>query len=345
MVNVNIFPRDPLKHAGTILAQALNKGTKEDFGFVQKANFSTTDLASGGLLAPQQSRNLITLLKFPPSLLQEVRLVAMKGPTQRIDRIAFTSRILHKATEATALAAGSYGVPTTSKLELSSKEFIAVVPLTYSAVEDVIEGSGGDIYGSRFLDKILGLIVGQLAYDLEEIFLLSDTASATTDYTAFDGWLKLAQNTNSYDHSGAAVNKAFFKQTLLTMQKPYRRNISALRWFVSPNMPIEWADEQADRATTTGDSVPWGDREINRAYAIPMRSVGSMPEASGASSNLGKVLISHPKNLIAGIQREMFFEIQRQPSTREVYIYITLRGCPQFEQVEGACVGYDVKIA
>lgn len=312
---------------------------------VEKATFTSgTDLASGGLLAPQQAAKLIRLIKYPPTMLREARLVAMRGPTERIDRVTFASRILHKATEATALGAASQARPTMSKLELTAKEFVAEVRLSYDALQDSTEG-GRNVRGNQFENTVLMLMAGQLAIDIEEILLLSDTGSATTDYTAFNGWLKLAQDTNSYNHSGAAVNKAFFKNVLLTMPKAYRRNKQALRFFISPNMDVEWADEQADRVTITGDAVPWGDKQPTRAYGIPTVAVGSMPEESGSSSNLGKVLLTHPKNIVAGIWRNIFLEMDRDIRTRELIIVATVRIVPQFEQVEGTVVGQNVKIA
>lgn len=331
-----------LDKAEHVIQKNLRKPTR-----LEKASFTSTDLSTGGgLLAPQQARRFVQLIRYNPELLKYIRMSTMRGPTERIDRLTFASRILHTSTEGTALAASLQANPTGSKVELSTSEFTAEIPLTYNVLQDSIEGDD-KVRGNKFEDTIFQMIASKIAEDVEEIALLSDSSDASlhADLQQFDGWLKKARDQNSYDHGGSAINKALFKQMHLSLPKAYRKNKSALRFIISPNTDIEWADEQADRTTTTGDAVPWGDRHPSRAYGMPTIVSGYMPEESGSSSNLGQILHTHPKNMILGIWRNIFLEVDRDIRARSLIVVATIRIAVEFEQVEGATVGTNIKVS
>lgn len=335
---------DLLTRAKQVIESSLRPAPAE----IRKAAFTTTDLTTGGgLLAPQQAKKLIQLIRFPPTFLKLCRMVAMRGPTERIDRITFGSRILHAATENTNLAANLQATPTTTKLELAAKLFKSEVQLTYDALQDSIEGGMG-VRGNMFENTVFQMIGSKLAEDIEEILMLSDTGNAGlhNDLQQLDGWLKLARDQNTYNHGGAAINKALYKNTHLALPKAYRRNKAQLLFVQSPNADIEWADEQADRVTTTGDAVVWGARGFGLpAYGVPTFVCGVMPEESGASSNLGQILHTHPKNAIAGIWRNIFMEVDRDIRAGALIVVCSVRIDAQFEQVEGAVVANNVKVA
>lgn len=307
--------------------------------------FTTTDLTTGGgLLAPQQQSRFVQMLRIQPTLLKEVLLKPLKGPTDRIDRIGFTGRISHVGTENTALSTANRSEPTTSKVEMSPKRWMSECQISYDALQDSIEG-GRRIRGNRMELLMHQLIGEQTALDIEEFALLSDTTSTDADLAQTDGFIKLAEDQNSYDHGGAAISKAFFKSTFLQLPKQYRQNKTKLRWVASSNMEIEWADELADRSTSNADPVAWGQKDVSHAYGIPMVISGYMPAESGSSSNLGKVLISHPNNMVVGFWLDVTMEVDRDIRTGTLIVVTRFRSDFNFQQVEGAAVGTNVKVA
>ena len=313
---------------------------------MKKAAFGTSDITAGGVLAPQQSSRLIRLLRYPPTLLRLVRLVPMKSPNDRLDRITFGSRILHAGTENTNLTASLQAKPDMSKVEMSAELFKAEIHLTYEVLQDTIEG-GQNVRGNRLENTVISLISARLAEDMEDLMVNSDSSDGSlhADYQKLDGLLVLAEDQNTYDHSGAAVSKAAFKAGHKALPKQYRRNKKALGFFTGCDTEIEWADELADRATSNADNVAWGDKAVTYAYGMPVVPVSSMPEESGASSNLGKVLHTHPKNAICGVWRNFFFDFDKDVRAGALIVVVSLRFDVAFEQVEGAMVISNMKIA
>lgn len=312
---------------------------------IQKS-FTTTDLATGGgLLAPQQAAMFIRMLKMQPNLLRAVRLVPLKGPTDRIDRILFPGRILHAVTtEGTGIDAAKYAKPTSSKVEMSAQEFQAVVPLTYNALQDSIEG-GREVRGNEFENTVFNLIAEAVALDIENYALNSDTASADPDFAKFDGFFKLAQASHVYNHGGAALSKAFFKKTFLEMPQQYRQKKKEMMWVISSNMEIEWNDELVDAGYNQwAQGVAWADTEVNSAWGIPMLVSHAVTAESGASSNLGKTLLTHPKNCIIGIWRNITMEVDRDIINGQLIVVVRVRFDAKMEQVEGSVVGNNVAV-
>lgn len=333
---------DLLQQAQTCIAKYLTPRSK-----LNKAAFSTTDLTTGGgLLAPQQARRFVQLIRFRPGLLNKIRIAMMRGPTERIDRITFGSRILHASTEGSALAANLQSTPDTSKLEVTTQEYTAEVQLTYDSLQDSIEG-GQNVRGNKFENTIFQMIASRVAEDIEALGLLSDSSDAGlhADFQVQDGWLKQARDSITYDHNGVAINKGLFKGAHLALPKQYRQDKRSLRFIISPNTDIEWMDEQADRVTVTGDAVPWGDKHPDRAYGIPTIIAGDMPEESGSSSNLGQMLHTHPKNIGLGLWRRIFMEIDRDIRARTLIVVTTIRMGFFYEQVEGAMVAQNFKVS
>ena len=61
---------------------------------VDKADLAVSDLISdGGYLNPMQANTFIRMMIDQPTLLNEIRVVPMSGPTMEINKIGFTSRI------------------------------------------------------------------------------------------------------------------------------------------------------------------------------------------------------------------------------------------------------------
>jgi len=313
---------------------------------LQKADIAIADLQSnGGVLNPEQGANFIRKLIKQPTLIKQCRIVEMVAPIRKINKIGFGSRILRKATSATALtASGSNSTsldgrakPTTSQIQLTTTENIAEVRLPYDVLEDNIERATAanneamNTGPSGLRQTLIDLIAERAALDLEELGLLGDTAytnGSDTDDQAYlsqlDGWLKLsATGGNIVDNGGATINKTTFKNGSKTLPKQYIRNKAAMRHFVSNNNEIEYRDTLANRVGALGDGMTTGDLPAY-AYGSLVAPVQLMPEDRG--------LFTDPMNLIFGIQRQVSMEFDKDITARVYIIVLTCRIAFQLEE-------------
>ena len=321
---------------------------------LRKADLAIADLSTnGGVLNPEQGAAFIRVLIKQPTLIRVCRVVEMTAPIRKINKIGFGSRILRAATSATALtASGSNGTaldgrakPTTSQIQLQTKEQIAEVRIPYDVMEDNIERATTaqnelpNTGPAGLRQTIIDLIAERAALDMEELGLLSYTsytnggdADDQAYLTQFSGWLNNAQtNGNVYDAQGASIAKSIFKQGLKTMPSQYQRNKAALNHFVSVNNETEYRDTLADRGTALGDQMTQG---TSSAYAFgsPVVPVALMPETNG--------LFTDPLNLIFGIQRQVSMEFDKDISARVYIIVLTARIAFQIEE-STAIVAYN----
>lgn len=305
---------------------------KDNKSIIEKADIAVSNLISdGGYLNPIQANRFIRMLIDQPTLVNQVRVVPMDSPTMEINKIGFTQRILKKAPAAgTALGANDRSKPTTDKVTLSTSEVIAEVHLPYDVMEDNIERG-------TLEDTIMSMITERASLDLEELLITGDTASGDSYLALKDGILKQTQShvVDYADGGGVSVSKAIFKYGIRALPNKYMRNRSALRFFVSPDVEIEFADTLADRATPLGDSKVTG-WNPNYVYGIPIIPVALMPD--------DKYILTHPKNMIMGVQRQIMIETARDIRARVLIVVLTMRLDLKYEEEDAAvkCIGINV---
>ena len=124
---------------------------------LRKADLVLSDLSSnGGLLSEDQTNTFIRSLIDQPTILNECRIVQMSTPVMNVNKIKFGSRILQRATQGSAgsdenandryLAAALRSAPTTSQVQLVTKEVIAEVRLPYEVLEEFPESQESSSY-------------------------------------------------------------------------------------------------------------------------------------------------------------------------------------------------------
>lgn len=306
------------------------KRTKSFREVVDKADLAVSDLVSdGGYLNPIQSSTFIRMLIDQPTLLNLIRVVPMNAPTMEINKIGFTSRILKAApASGTALTANQRSKPVTDQVTLTTKEIIAEVHIPYDVLEDNIERGVLE-------DTIMSLITERAAFDLEELIILGNTASADTYMALANGVLKQATS-HIVDYSAApvAISKTIFKAGIKAMPNKYLRNRSAMRFFTSPHTDIEYADSLAGRETTLGDGKVTG-WSPNYAYGVPLEPAALMPNWN--------YIFTFPKNFIFGVQRDIMIETDRDIRARVLIVVLTLRIDIKFEEEDAVvkCQGLE----
>lgn len=294
---------------------------------VTRAMLALSDITNdGGLLNPEQNDTFIRMLIDQPTMINQVRSVPMSGPSMELNKIGFGSRILRAARQSTsgdgrALTESERAKPTTSKVELSTKEVIAEIRLPYEVLEDNIER--GDLENT-----VLQLIAERAALDLEELIIQGDTSTVGDDYLAMlDGVLKLG-NANIVDAGGSGINASLFNDLLKALPTPYRRNRGAMAFFTPMDVEQDYRLALSSRGTSLGDDLLTGNRAVP-VFGVPMRGAALMPASN--------IVFTDPQNIIFGIQRNVRVESERLISEREVKIVLTARIAVQIEEKLAMC--------
>lgn len=288
---------------------------------IHKADLALSDLATnGGLLNPEQTDKFIQTLIESPTVLNRSRVVSMAGPQKKINKIGFGSRILRRATSATALDAGDRAKPDLGQITLNTKEVIAEIHLPYDVLEDNIEGGnisaamGSSAGGLQ--NTLVALLGNRAALDLEELALLGDTSLQNDSYLALtDGFLKLGSK-HIVDAQGSSLTKDVFKQAIKAMPDKYLRVRSDLDFFVSVDNETEYRDTVANRVTGLGDAALVNASAMS-VFGSPITAAPLMPNEFGIYTN--------PNNLIFGIQRRVNIEYDKDIRARKFIVVLTAR--------------------
>ena len=326
-------------------------------GGVAKGDMTVSDLTTnGGYLSVQQYESFVRDIIKQPRILKVCRFLTMDGVDQRIDAMAFTSRILHAGTEATALDSADRSEPVTRKVNLAAKEYLAEIRISYDALQAAIPGGGtaaaqvgGNYFmppfGNPFSNLVMSQAVEAVARDLEEALLKGDDESADAFLAVQDGLLVQATS-HTYAHAGARANRTLFKELIRDLPSQYRNDPSSLRFFVSPNQDLDYRDAVGDRAgTTLTEEQAVGQRNVVNYQGIPILGVAMMPEDQGGSSNSSSALLTNPKNIIVGLHRNVYVDLDKDIKTRQIIIVLSLKVAFAYEREDAVAKGTGILVA
>jgi HK97 family phage major capsid protein len=304
---------------------------------IQKADLALADISSAGKLNPDQTDRFIRQLIDAPTILQNVRTVAMRAPQMKLNKIGLGSRILHSAAAdapvGSALAQGNRSKPTFGSVSLNAQELIAEVRIPYDVLEDNIEGGNPNVAlqssPGGLHNTLVDMIAERVAVDLEELALQGDTGSGDSYLAVTDGFLKRF-TTNVVDASSATFTKDTIKSALKAMPAKYLRDRASMKHFVSVNNETELRDQFSNRIGSFGDTNL---QQVQALYVhgSEVKGASLMPATSGFFTN--------PMNCIFGIWRNILMEYDKDITTRTFIIVVTARVDFQVEQ-EDAAVKY-----
>jgi len=306
---------------------------------------TSSDLSAGGYLNPEQSTKFIRGILDQPTLLNSCRQVIINGENKKIEKIGFGSRILRAATEGTALSSSDYAEPSFGKVELSTKECIAEVRISYDTLENNIEGA-------NLKNTIMSMIQQRVALDLEELLLNGDTTSADAYLATLNGILKKA-NTHVVDAAGANIGLGVFTNMINSVPGKYIRNAAEWGIYVSRNTDLAWKNQIAARNTVAGDRFLLENANAT-ALGFQLKPTAMMPEYSKTTgtgneavttTGYTKALFTNPKNIIAGFTRRIQLEQDKDISKREHIIVVTLKVDFALEEADAAATVIDLKPA
>jgi len=299
---------------------------------VEKADIAVSNLASGGYLNPEQANTFIRLVINQPTIVNDLRVVPMNAPKMQINRIGFGTRILRKApATGTALSATDRSAPTTDQVNLMTEEVIAEVHIPYDVLEDNIERGNLE-------DTIMSMIAERASLDIEELVILGDTTNEGDTFLGLmEGILAGASSHVVNFSSPVAVTRAVFKAGTLAMPPKFMRNRAALRFYVSPASEIAYADTLANRWSILGDqkTTEW---VPNVAFGIPVVPAALMPDTN--------FILTYPKNIIMGVQRQIMVETDRDIRARVLIVVLTMRLALAYETEDAVvkCVGLNPQL-
>jgi hypothetical protein len=294
---------------------------------VQRAMLMISDLAGdGGLLNPEQNNTFIRLMMDEPTLLQDVRTIPMSSPTMKINKIGFGSRVMRPARQTEgvrALTPPEYAKPTTTQIELETKEVICELHLPYEVLEDNIEKADLE-------NTILSLLAERAALDFEDLLVNGDTTGVDDDGMGFitymDGALKQIHS-NTVDAMGAPISATVFNNVIKALPTRFRRNRNQMRLYVPMNVEQDYRLALSSRGSPLGDATLTGDKDVP-VFGVGMKGAALMKQ--------DRILFTNPSNIIFGVQRNIRIETQRLISEREIKIVMTARVAIAVEQEEAA---------
>jgi hypothetical protein len=240
--------------------------TNEEFAQVveriQKAIITTSDLAGGGLLLPEQADKFIDYVVDLSGLKDIVRIERFRNEQMQIDKIGVHTRVAMPAVEATDPVTRR-GV-NTDKILLQPKETIIPFELSRSFVENNIEGD--DIE-----DKIVRMMSAQGANDHELLAIAGDVLGAaitehdyldsgsTTDVVKDgfmglgDGWMRKADSGQLLDVENTSISPTVFSDMLNAMPEKYKKDPSKLMFICSRSLEQLYRRKVGTRETNEGD--------------------------------------------------------------------------------------------
>lgn len=287
--------------------------------YLEKADISISDLTnSGGLLVPQQAKEFYEIVIEESVVLGMATTIPMAAPTYEISKMGFTSRVLRRAVEATALSLADRSKPELGRVQLISKELVGEARIPYGVVED-------NIANGTFNDYAMRLIAKAISRDIEDLVINGDTSSTDPYYVTLDGILKQPV-TNVVSAGGARLTKGLMKLAVQSLPSRFLRSQKKLAFLTSKNATIDYVDSLANRQTPMGDT-----RVVEAAVAEYMGysvvPVPLFPEnlPFNAQNNTTSMLFVDPENIHFGLQRDIRIETDRDISAREFIIVATVR--------------------
>lgn len=327
--------------------------------WLEKATFSTTDLSggsNGGLLSPDQAREFLRVALMESVLLRDLNIVTSNATKFEIPRINFSARILKKGTEATRLVDGKRVKPATGLVTLSTNLYKGEVPVSDEMFEDNIEKEG-------LADTIATQIAEAVGRDIEEFIIKGDTArdpagadvaqADSEDFDLFDGMIKQMQTNlvtaQKLDLSTAPSYDDIFGLLLAALPSRYRRNYSALRFYVPTKHKDGYSQELGGRGTPLGDRVIIDGMQAGLAYrGIP---VSEVPLMSGTDTINGSaidytkfIMLLHPMNFFLGFHRKVRMEKWRDPREGVTSFLPSVRFDGKFGDPDFGVLGYSIAL-
>lgn len=254
------------------------------------------------LLTDPERQFLVDTVVDESGLLKEIRRYNMNRSRVEIPRMSLGRKVL-RASNAGGHPEGTVGdqqAPDFESIVLTS----AKLTLPWNVTEEFYEDNPEQGAAEQKIARLMGI---QAANDLEDLAINGDETSADVLYKANDGFIALAnaQSPHVVNFGGTAFTTNVLERMLRSLPTKYRRNLRELRFFVGPNLWQDYIQSIASRQGAMADQYLSGLVGDPTYAGIPLRMSPFMPENGGAGSDEATVILTHPQNLIWGVERDM----------------------------------------
>ena len=307
---------------------------------IEKASMTLSDLASGGLLNPQQFNQFHRKMIDQPTILRDARNVPMNSDQMKIEKLGFGQRILHPGEETKALTDGQRSKPATGKIELNAREVIAEVNISYDTLENNIEGDS-------LQNTLVDMLAERASLDIEELLVNGDKSSSDPYLALLDGLRKQATS-HVVDLAGADFDRQALKKLYASVPAKYLRNPADFRYYMSHVNELNWRDVVANRQTGLGDNTLIG-AGVPTAYGVPVKGIamlqpyGTTIGDDEESTQVSDILLTNPKNMIVGVSRNVRMEFDKDIRSRTFIIVLTMKLDTKFEEEDAVAKGINIK--
>lgn len=288
---------------------------------LEKAELALADIAGqNGILQTAQAQRFIRLLVKESKVMSMATVTPLRAPKQLVNKTRFTSRVLRRGQEATALAAADRSKPAFTFVEHDAQLFKAEVRITDEVLEDNIEGD-------QLRQTVMSTLAERIATDMDEVIVQGDTTSLDSYLAAFDGLLAGA-TTNVVNAADTVLNKGILRDMLKTMPSEWLRNKGAMRFLTSVDAEIDYRDSLSDRMTGLGDQAlaAVGSETAVVGYSgVPVIDIPLFPENIGTSSHCTDVILTDPKNIDVGVWRKIRLETDKDITAGVLVVVATMR--------------------
>lgn len=278
---------------------------------------TTSDITGdgkGGRLNPQQADQFIDYVVAESQFLQAIRLVRMDGPEYDLDFIDVSNRLIRlgvEGQEPTNLA----GVKT-ARRRLQTVEVILPFDISVHFLEDNIERGEAE-------DRIARMMATQFRNDILDLAINGDKDATGPDADFLridDGWIKKAmtyENTHKFDAQGSRdFLNVVFEEMFRMLPRKWKNNAANLRFLVSSNTAADYVNQLKPRYTNLGDRLIVSG-EIPPFRGVQLEVLPYWPD--------DVVMLTMPRNLAMGIQRQFTVDRERNPRKRIVEYTMTSR--------------------
>lgn len=316
-------------------------GLTENRTLLEKADLALSDLLTdGGLLNPEQAQKFIRILIKRAVVMPMATVEAMKSPKKQIDKIRFAGRVLRAGQPGVALGVGDRAKPDLGpQVELDAKLFKAEVRLNNEVLEDSIEQG-------NLKNTVMQELAKAVSRDLEDVSLNGDVASADPFLAQLDGIIK--QSTSNLVNGGTtSLNKGTLRDMLKAMPSEFLVNKADMVYFTSVDAEIDYRDSIANRATASGDAALGAmatGQDMVRYTGIPVVPVPLMPENLGAGTNETVSIFTDPKNINYGFHRQIRMETDKDISSGEIIMVVSLRFDVKFAHEPAVVKATDITV-
>lgn len=302
---------------------------------MQKADMEVADLISdGGYLAEEQAEKFMVDLIKASVVLKLITVQGLKSHTKLLDSVGLNGRVLRPGTSGKALSEADRAKPVTDQVELTTKLMKGEIRLPDEVLEDNIEGG-------TFKATVQSMMSEQAALDMDELVVNGDTSSTDPFLALIDGMLVKATS-HTVNAGVNPIAKSYLKAAVKAMPSPANRNRAAQRFLTSEDAEVDYRDYLSDRATVLGDKFMMDEAPVRYA-ARAILPVPVFPDDLGAGNDCTDVLLLDPKNAIWGVWRKIRIETDRDISTGEWMMVISVRAGFEYRKEDYVVKIYNVK--